>query len=231
LTTSSVPTLPPEPPAVLDHDLLAEPLAELGGEDPRRDVGCRPPARRARSSGSGRVGHGSAAVPRSRVTQQQAGHQRRHHRETAPHPISSPLFARSILGTTALDPGKRSHRLRRCLFRHQEDVMPRLLFPSLDARRPAARRGPRWRRPSSPSARPRAPGPGLALPPFGCAGHRHRDRAPAAAGNQHLGRLGSAGVPGIHRVPGPASSGVVMPGKRARAQQRHGALGDGPTPT
>ena len=81
--------------------------------------------------------------------------------------------------------------------------MPRLLFPALTlvALLLAV---PALAQTQQPLGSAPAPGPGLALPPLGAPGT-------GGAGNQHLG--GSVGgVPGIHRVPGPASSGVVMPG-------------------
>jgi hypothetical protein len=54
------------------------------------------------------------------------------------------------------------------------------------------------------------PGPGLALPPLGGPGSG-TGTGTGGAGNRALG--GSiGGVPGLHRVPGPASSGVLMPG-------------------
>jgi hypothetical protein len=54
------------------------------------------------------------------------------------------------------------------------------------------------------------PSPGLALPPLGQPGTGTGTGA-GGAGNHRLG--GSVGgVPGMQRVPGPASSGILMPG-------------------
>ncbi len=87
--------------------------------------------------------------------------------------------------------------------------MPRLLFPALTlvALLLAV---PAMAQTQQPLGSAPAPGPGLALPPLGAPG-TGTGSGTGGAGNQHLG--GSVGgVPGIHRVPGPASSGVVMPG-------------------
>jgi hypothetical protein len=54
------------------------------------------------------------------------------------------------------------------------------------------------------------PGPGLALPPLGTPGSG-TGSGTGGQGNRRLG--GSAGgVPGMHRVPGPTSGGILMPG-------------------